>query len=160
MADAENPWPDLVVAAKAQIRRANEGNTLAALDILRQAAIGLRDILSGGHPDPERLEYLSFLLTALDQIDQEVPADKALGLWSDSRPHSIPDERDLFLFVAVGLELDQAQKAHSEKPVDDAIAAAAKRYKCDKSTVKKAWERYGAKKAWEQAHDSDLGAGE
>ena len=73
MADAKNPWPELVEAARAQIKRANTGNRRVAHEALRQAAVGLRDVLKGRQPDPERLEYLAFLLTAVKQINQGVP---------------------------------------------------------------------------------------
>lgn len=159
MADAENPWTELVSAARVQIQRANAGNTLAAKDVLRQAAVGLRDILRGGTADPERLEYLSYLLIALEQIDQDVPPDKALGLWSGNRPKFIPDERDPLLFLAVGLAVDQAKNRSAPKPIDDAISTVAKRFGCDESTVKKAWEKCGATPAWEQAHEPDASKG-
>jgi hypothetical protein len=155
VADARNPWPELVAAARADVQRANRGNKLVAQRVLQQAAIGLREVLSGRQPDLERLEYLGFLLTSLEQIGQGVSAEKALGLWSSSRPNSISDSRDLVCFVRVGLEFDQ-QRTRS---VAAAIGTAAKRLNLGKPTVEKAWKKYGGKRAWLSARNPDVSSG-
>jgi hypothetical protein len=151
MADAQNPWPELVAAARAQIRRANTGNKLVAQEVLRQAAVGLREMLKGRQPDPERLEYLAFLLAALEQIDQGVPVDKALGLWSGNRPNSVSESRDLACFIRVGLELNR----QPSRSVSTAIGAAAKRLNVGKPTVERAWKKYGGKRAWMSVYDAE-----
>jgi hypothetical protein len=155
MADQENPWPDLVAAANARIRQANEGNTLAAQEVLRQAVVGLRDVLAGRLPDPERSQCLKYLVDALEQIAMKVPAEKALGLWSGNRPHSVSDSRDLASFVRVGLELNR----QPGQPVSAAIGAAAKRLNLGKSTVEKAWKKYGGRREWMRAMDPEVPKG-
>lgn len=155
MADTENPWPELVAAARAEIQRVNDGNTLSAEKVLQQCAVGLRDVLAGQPPDPERREYLAFLLTALEQICEKVPPEKALGLWSPNRPHRVAPLRDLWLFVAVGQELDRLTKRGTENPVTRAVDQIAKRRELGVPTVEKAWKLYGGKRAWQLARDEE-----
>jgi hypothetical protein len=52
----------LVATATNTIRRIEKGETLAVRDALQGAVIGLRDVLAGRLPDPERQVYLRFLL--------------------------------------------------------------------------------------------------
>ncbi|MBS0366710.1 MAG: hypothetical protein JSR67_12895 [Proteobacteria bacterium] len=154
MDNADNPWADLVEAAEQRIRRANEGDTLAAQEILVQAAIGLRGVLSNQLPDPYRRESLKFLLAALDQIAQGVQADKALGLWTEGRPRQISDDRDFCLFLAIGQELNRLSGRESEGPVAHAIKVIAGRHKVGLEATRKAWNSYGGEAAWRAAqHD-------
>lgn len=141
---------ELVDAAQQEIRRIEGGNVLAAVRALRMASVGLRDVLGGRLPDPERTVYLEFLLAALEQITKGAPAIKALGLWPSGRPQSISEDRDLSLFLAVGVELDKLD-ATVRKRVFQAIAIVAARRKLGIPTVRKAWKTYGAQPAWEQA---------
>jgi hypothetical protein len=167
VADVPNPWTDLIAAARAQVRRAEGGNRHVARGVLRQAAVALRDVLgirdpnldaaeqarknTGTLPDPERKEYLLFLLTALEQIDAEVEADKALGLWSGNRPTSVSDDRDLVLFFNVGdYWLAARNKAVS---VDAAITAVAKSRRLGKPTVQKAWKKHGGLTEWKKEYE-------
>ena len=155
MADPANPWADLIAAATAQIREANEGNALAAHEVLRQATVGLREVLAGRLPDPERLEYLRYLVGALEQIAQDVPPDKALGVWSGQRPHSVSEDRDFVLFVAVGTEIDRLRSVapETDAPVGRAIQAVAVRYSLGPETIRKAWTRCGGEKDWMAAKE-------
>jgi hypothetical protein len=172
VAKASNPWAELIAAARAQIRRA-EGNPHIAREVLRQAAIALRDVLgihnpdkdpveearrNRGKPDPERREYLLFLLKALEQIDQEVDADKALCLWISNRS-PLPDDRNLGLFFAVGLKFDHLTKQGVEEPFKAAIAAVAKRTGLGQPTVEKAWKEHGGKKGWKLARAAQPDSG-
>ncbi len=152
MAETTDPWADLVAGANTQIREANKGNNLAAREVLRQAAIGLRDVLAGRLPDRERDEYLKYLLGALDQINAGAPPDKALGVWSASRPHAVADERDFALFLAVGQRLDRTP-AGTEKPVTQAIKVVAARFNLGEETVRKTWIALGGEAAWTAARD-------
>jgi hypothetical protein len=150
MAEDANPWPDLVEAASATIRKSDRGDTSAAQEALRAAAVGLRDVLAGGTPDPERLAYLEFLLRGLEQIDRNVDPRKALGLWGSKR---IPEDRDLMLLLRVGVELDKlkAQSAEIESPVARAIQIVANKTGHGDSTVEKAWKTHGGEDGWDEA---------
>lgn len=163
----DDSYKSLVASAQLQIERANNGNVSVAREVLRQAAVGLRDLLHNkapGHPegklpDPERCEYLSFLLGALEQIDQGVAADKALGLWSENRP-SGPDDREFALWFALGHEVDKFTRTSIEHPLQVAIAALARQFQkrginVNAPTIEKAWKQCGGMAAWDAARGSD-----
>lgn len=109
-------------------------------------ALGLRDVIAGHLPDQERVIYLRFLLGALDQIRNDVPPDKAVGIWTNNAPKRVDPWRDTGLFLHVGQELDRIRSLvnHDEAPVRAAIKAVASRRKSSVDTVKDAWEKNGA----------------
>jgi hypothetical protein len=123
-----DPWAELVATATNTIRRIEKGETLAVRDALQGAVIGLRDVLAGRLPDPERQVYLRFLLSALAQIESGVTSDKALGLWSAGPPQSVTEERDFVLFWKVSQALNSIKKTESDKPVEDAISKVVRDY--------------------------------
>jgi len=63
MAEHQDPSRELVEFASATVRKIDQGDTCAAKDALRAAAVALRDVLSGRLPDPERRVYVHFLLS-------------------------------------------------------------------------------------------------
>ena len=156
----EDPWPELVAAAREQIAKTEQEDNLAARDVLGQAIVGLRDVVAGRQPDPERRVYLEFLLRALEQIIDGAPPKKALGLWANNAPKSVPDMRDVWLFLNVGLALDSPGENGRAKSVKTAIGEVAKKFGHGDDTVKDAWERHGATKGWNSARDAlgDSGA--
>jgi len=161
MRDRDDPWRESVELAQEITRRANAGNVPAAMDALRGAAVGLRDVLGGvlveGRlPDPERRIYLRFLLNALEQIDQGIEPGKALGIWGGKR---VSEDRDVTLFLKVGVALDRlrAKSIDVEKPVARAIEIVAKRTGCGTPTVEKAWKSYGGEDAWNAAASATEG---
>jgi hypothetical protein len=149
MAEA-NPWALDLEGASETIKEIDKGDTSAAKDALRAAAVGLREVLAGQTPDPLGLIYLQFLLRALEQIEHGVDARKALGLWGGKRIHR---DRNLVLFLRVGQELDKlkAQSSEADKPVARAIALVAKQTHCGRTAVQKAWKAQGGEDAWNAA---------
>jgi len=77
---------------------------------------------------------------------------KALGLWGNKR---VPEDRDFFLFLRVGNQLDRltAQSGDIERPVARAIAAVAESAGYGQPTVEKAWKTHGGEDAWNAAKD-------
>jgi hypothetical protein len=146
-------WPELVAAATEQVAQIERGDNLAARGVLGQAIVGLRDVVAGRQPDPERLVYLQFLLRALEQIVDGVQPKKALGLWANNAPKSVPDMRGVSLFINVGLTLDRPNESGRAKSVKAAIGEVAKRLGYGNDTVKDAWESHGATKGWKSARD-------
>ncbi len=150
----EHPKSDLVAAATNLVELVDKGDSQGALNVLEQAAIGLRDVVTGHVPDQERVIYLQFLLRSLDQILSGVPPEKALGIWTDTKPRLDP-WRDTALFLLVGEELDRASNSNSrsERPVTTAIKAVATKKNIGFDTVKDAWENNGAKKGWTEVRE-------
>ena len=150
MAEDPNRWRDMVEFATAMVRKIDDGDSCAAKDALRAAAVALRDVLSGRLPDPERSVYVTFLLHALEQIDQNIDARKALGLWGSKR---VPEDRDFMLFLRVGSQLDRltAQSVEIERPVARAIAMVAESTGYGQPTIEKSWKEYGGEDAWNAA---------
>ena len=146
------PNSDLIEIAKALVKRANQGDALAAKGVLEQAAVALRDVTSGRMPDTERIEYLRFLLAALELILDDVSPEKALGLWQSHRPKRIRSDRDLVLFVNVGPAYRRLSTSEEDvvNPVDAAIRLVAKQARMGRPAVEKAWERCGGLKLWRQ----------
>ena len=154
MSDDKDSLAEIVDAAKKRCDLAEAGDTLAAKDVLEQAAVGLRDVLKDHRPDPERLVYLKFLEKALSQINQDVSPDKALGLWGGGRPHSISDSRSVDIFIAVGLEYNRilAKKNKYPSPVKSAIEYVSTQYGIGRGAVRKAWTKFGSLNGWRHAY--------
>ena len=150
-----NDWTVLVQGAKATIERIEHGNTLAARNALQVAAIALRGVLTRQLPSPEQHIYLSNLLKGLEQIGSGVAPDKALGLWTQNRPVSVPDERDFVVFWRVGGALDGLINSECEKPVDEAVSRVAAETGLGHATVAQAWRRMGGRRAWEAINAPD-----
>jgi hypothetical protein len=118
---------ELIDAVEALTRRVDRGNIRAARDILINCIVGLQEVVAGNRPDVERLACLKFLLKALKQMGTGVPPSKALGLWTNNRPQTVPALRDERLFIAVGIALDKLSKQGHRASVQAAIEAVAKR---------------------------------
>lgn len=144
----DNSKSDLVPAAVELIKHVGDGDNLAARNVLNQAAVGLRDVLAGRLPDQERLMYLNFLLSALEEIDGGVPPEKALGLWSNNAPRRIDDLRAFTLFLLVREQLEQPASGGDRVTVESAQKSVAKKKNIGYDTVKDAWEEMGARGAW------------
>jgi hypothetical protein len=142
---------DLVPMALAQVRKAKDGDVRAARYVLAEAAVALRDLLGETGeldrgprqmPDVERMEYLRYLLWALEKIQDGAAPQRALGIWTDNRPPTLSSGRDYALFFDVCRE-------HSRtRDVNSAIASVTRHRKVGKWTVRKAWQFWGARRAW------------
>lgn len=145
-----DPWVLDLESASETIKEIDHGDTSAAKDALRAAAVGLKEVIAGRAPDPLRLAYLAFLLRALEQIEQGVDPRKALGLWGSNR---IPRDRDFALFLRVGEQLDKLTtlSVEIERPVARAIIDVAKQTHYGRATVEKAWKDHGGEDAWNAA---------
>lgn len=144
-----NSSTEIAKAAIAQVRRSKKGNVLAAHDVLRGAIYGLREVCAGRLPDLERRVYLKFLLRAMEKIDTGIEPSKALCLLPSNRPTSVPDARDLMLFIKVGQELDRpVARGAPIINIGAAIANVARAQRAGKDTVRKAWQKFGGKRAW------------
>ena len=104
-------WSDLVEMARAHVAKAEAGDARMASRVLEQSAVALRGVIRGEIPDRERIEYLRFLLAALEEIGKGVKAARALGLGESGRPTSISPDRYIWLFFAVGLKYDGGARA-------------------------------------------------
>lgn len=149
-------WGELISMARHQISLIERGNALVAKQVIKLAAQSIRGVLNGQLPDPEQRVYLEFLMHALDGIAATPGVDprKALGVWTDSKRHSVPLNRDAMLFLAVGLALDKIRRISSTRsPVAAAIKATAKETRYKTPTVTKAWKSYGGEDAWMKAKE-------
>jgi hypothetical protein len=142
-----DPWADLVAMAQSKVAKAEAGDAYQARDVLKQAAVALREVLAGRIPDRERIEYLRFLLKGLELIEGGVKPARALGFGETGRPSTVAEGRDVWLFIAVGLAYQRLKNvAQAEKRV-------ARKYRIGISTVQKAWQAYGALKGWRRADE-------
>ncbi len=147
-------WTDLVEAAKVRIAAASRDKN-AALEVLSQSAVALRDLLNHDlMPDPKRKEYLRALLSALDLIVDGNDPTSVLHL---SQGHRVRDEklwgRNLALFIDTGREVDRLRsRGHTrgDKPVQAAQQSVAKQWSLSLDTVKKAWHLLGSEDGWSQ----------
>ena len=145
-------WLDLIESARARISAASHDKN-AALDVLRQSAVALRDVLNHKMlPDPERSEYLRALLDALKLIVDGGDATTVLHL---SQGHRVRDEklwaRDIAMFIGIGREVDRLRgegKTRDDKPVLTAQRSIAKRWSLGLETAKAAWHLYGGDRGW------------
>ena len=147
-------YDELVAAARCRVDAAPKDKN-AALDVIQQSAVALRDLLRHGvKPDPERAVYLAALLEALERIEAGADATTALHL---KQSHRVRDEnqffRDLALWRRVGKELDRLtlERGHTrqDKPVHAALESVANAQKLSVPTVRKAWGRFGSAEGWE-----------
>ena len=138
---------DLTELAKDRVARTKDGDTRIAREILKQAALAIRDVLVDRQPDPERRVYLDYLQAALDRIAEGYPADKALGIFTSNRPQSVDPNRDWHLFLAVGVEYNNLLKV-GDASVGEAIQNVETRHFIGESTIKAAWNDYGGLKRW------------
>lgn len=147
-------WADLVESAKARIAAAPLDKN-AALDVLRQSAVALRDLLNHNlRPDPERSEYLGALLAALELIVNGKDPTTALHL---SQGHRVRDQRllsrNIAVFIDIGLEVDRLRglgHTRSDKPVLAAQRSVAKQRSLSFELVKKAWHLNGGEDGWKE----------
>jgi hypothetical protein len=154
---ATHPWPSLAELAGQRVGAAARDRN-AAMEVIRQSAVALRDLLQHGvHPDLERAVYLFALLGALEQIEGGAEAADALHLRPSGR---VRDEtlfaRDLRLFVRIGQRLDELIKRgddRRDKPVAQAQCDIARRSGRSLAHVRKLWSRLGGKKGWQQMRD-------
>ncbi len=153
-------WTDLISSATARVAAAPRDKN-AALDVLEQSAVALRDLL--GHdqlPDPERKVYLAALLVALEaMLDGAEPRD-ALHL---AQQHRRRDEglfgRDFLLFMDIGRAVDaRLARGHTrgDKPVEEAKKAVAKASMQNMATIEKVWSEFGAQAGWQRLRDGVL----
>lgn len=141
---------DLIEMARYQVRLIEDGNSQAADRVMEFAAQALRGVLKGQLPDAERRVYLEFIAGALESIHQGVDARKALGIWTNTRPHVSPD-REAVIILAVGFELESLSQSGIESPVKHAVDRVARRLKIGKSVVEATWKRAGGEDAWKAA---------
>ena len=147
-------WTGLVDAARARIAAAPRDKN-AALEILSQSVVALRDLLHHElMPDPERKEYLRAVLSALELIVDGNDPTTVLHL---SQGHRIRDERlwgrGLALFIDMGREVDRLRSrgdTRGDKPVQAAQQSVAKQWSLSLDTVKKAWHSHGSEDGWSQ----------
>ena len=145
--DDTDPWADLVEMAQAIVKKAEAGKSQDARQVLKQAAVALRDVLGGRLPDRERIEYLRYLLRALDMIADRIKPARALGLEENNRPSMVSPYRDTLLFLAVGLEFDK------RKNVRESVTRVATRYGNGVPTVRKAWQSGGGHRGWKRCKE-------
>lgn len=146
---------DLVEMAREQVRLAEHGNVLAAKRVVEFAAQALRGVLRGDLPDPERRIYLEFIAGALENIIQGGDAAKALGTWTNTRPHQVSPDREALIIFSVGMALEKLHQAKVSSPVKQAIANVARRLKIGKSVVEKTWKQAGGEDAWNAARSDN-----
>lgn len=145
-------WSSLVESARARIAAAPRDKN-AALDVVRQSTVALRDLLNHDlMPDPERKEYLRAILSALELIEDGNDPTAVLHL---SQGHRVRDERlwgrNLALFIDIGREVDRLRgRGHTrgDKPVQKALDAIAKQWALSVETAKKAWHLHGSEEGW------------
>lgn len=153
-------WTDRIASATARVAAAPRDKN-AALDVLEQSAVALRDVL--GHdqlPDPERKVYLSALLKAVEAVLEGAEPRDALHL---AQRHRRRDEglfgRDFRLFMDIGRAVDaRLARGHTrgEKPVEEAKKAVAKASKQKMATIERIWGEFGAQAGWRRLRDGVL----
>ena len=140
----DDEWRDYLAHKEWLVQQAENGDVLQAKSALKDAAVALRAVLFGAQPRADLMPAVRFLLSALERMQDGVPTDKALGLWSDSRPKEDVFTRDTLLFFSMGEYYDTMQI----KDVSIARNAIARKYKVNASLVRSAWEMHGGVQGW------------
>lgn len=142
----------LVDLAESQIKRATDNYTASAKEILRQAVVGVDQLIRGHELDAERLMYLAYVADALEMILEGINPEKAFGLASGNRPKLDTFQRDFMLFVKTGRALSKLEVAGSlaDAPIKTAQREVASKQGFKPATVKKAWEKFGGLTGWEE----------
>ena len=80
MNEEDKGWAPHIERAHHVVASANAADHLAAMQIVEQSCVALRDLLGEHrlHPDPERAIYLKSLLKSLESIQQGVELEDAL----------------------------------------------------------------------------------
>lgn len=142
---------DMTHVAIDAVRSAKRGDTSKAAEVLRQSVVALADVLNGVLPDAERSIYLQHLKESLEDILTGAhPAELALGLRSGSAgaPNKDTFDRDYVLFRQVGESVSKS--ANGRITVTQAYGLVAKRAGVSISTVKNAWQHFGASDGWKR----------
>ncbi len=164
MCTESDEWVDLIEGARARVAAAKgerDGGVAdrnAALEIVRQSAIALRDILNHGlMPDQRRVVFLHALLASLERIEAGDDPVGALHLRPKGR---VRDEklfgRELSLFVRVGWALDARTKqgdTRGDRPTYEAQKQVAKSAGQTIDNVKKVWQKFGGAHEWASVRD-------
>lgn len=148
--------PLVIEAAKFKVERASNGDYSAGLELVRDCALALQDIVIGGNlPDAERQLYLKALIDSLEKILDGVEPARAMCLEKSPGRPADPQKlaRDLNVFIFVGEEYERLNaRGHTktDEPIAFALQSAANRFGLSLASIQKTWSEFGSLDGWKR----------